>query len=160
MAIGTNDTIEKFGAQDTVQVASPASISDGAFSLSTDVNIWINTDDAPFGYFVLELTAAGLTGGSPQTGGTIDLFTRMLNVAGSPNHAFTPEAGFEHYYLGTFPIENSDTDQRIVIGPIRIPNVMSNQQHQFYLKNNIGGSVATGDTWQLFITPVTFGPAA
>lgn len=154
MPIGTNDTIESFGTQDTVHSA-PATVADGAFSIAGDVSQWTNDDDAPYGYFVLALTAAGL-GGAPSAGATIDLFTRLMNVQGV-NDSLTPEADFEHYFLGSFPVNNADADQRMVLGPVRLPNLITSQIHEFYILNNTG--VALGATWELYITPTTLGPA-
>jgi hypothetical protein len=156
MAIGTNSTIEFHGTADTVH-SSPATVADGAFSVASDVSQWTNDDDAPFAYFELQLTAAGL-GGAPAAGTTVDLFTRIMDLRGTTDDSLAPQTNFEHYYLGSFPVDDQDADQNIVIGPVRLPNPETSTVHEFYIKNNMG--VATGTTWELYVTPVTFGPHA
>ena len=153
MAIGTDSTIEFFGTQDTVH-SSPATVADGAYSTSSDVSQWTNDDDSPFGYFVLKLTAAGL-GGAPDTGASVRLYSRLMNIEGTDDQ-LAPQSGFEHYYLGSFPVEDTDTDQNVALGPVRLPNLATSQVHEFYIYNDTG--VALGTTWELYITPATFGP--
>ena len=155
MAIGTDARIEFHGTQDTIH-STPATVADGAFSVSTDVSQWTNDDDAPFAYFTLALTAVGL-GGAPSLGATVGLYTRLMNTQ-STNDDQAPQANFEHTFLGVFPIRNADADQRVTIGPVRIPNVQTSQVHEFYIQNNLG--VATGTTWELYVTPATVGPHA
>ena len=157
MAIGAESTIEFHGTADTIH-NSPATVTDGNFSIAGDVSQWTNDDDAPFAYFELRLTAAGL-GGAPSAGARVDLFTRLMDLRGTSDDSFTPTVdNFEHYRLGSFPVENQDANQNIVIGPVRLPNAETSQVHEFYIKNETG--VALGTTWELYITPATFGPHA
>ncbi len=156
MAIGTNDTVDKFGTRDEV-TSAPATVADTAYSTLADTGIWVNDDDAPFALFTLQLTAAGLAG-VPTAGSVVDLFTSLQDITDTTDDAPLAKANFEHYYLGSFPVTNADEDQSIAIGPIRLPNLVTSQGHVFQIKNNIGQ--ALGTTWQLFVTPTTFGPAA
>jgi hypothetical protein len=156
MTIGTDDLIEKFGTADTIH-STPGSISDAGFSAAGDVAQWTNDDDAPAAYFELRLKAAGLSG-APSLGATVSLFTRLMNLRAGADDSLAPQAGFEHLFLGAFPVDDQDADQNIVIGPIRLPNPETSQVHEFYLKNNMG--VSTGTDWELYITPSTLGPHA
>ena len=156
MAIGTDAAIDFFGTQDEV-TTSPATVVNGAFSIATDTSIWTNDDDAPFAMFRLLLTAAGL-GGVPTAGATVDLLARLMNIDGSTGDQFAPNADFEHTYLGSFPIENQDIDQQIMIGPIRLPNYKTSSEFEYYIKNSMGQ--ATGTTWTLHVIPMTLGPHA
>jgi hypothetical protein len=156
MAIATNDTIDKFGTRDEV-TSAPATVANAGYSTLADTGIWLNDDDAPFALFTLQLTAAGL-GGAPTAGSVIDLFTQLQDITDSTDDAILPKANFEHYYLGSFPVTDADEDQSIPIGPIRLPNMVTSQGHVFTIKNNCGQ--ALGTSWQLFVTPMTYGPAA
>lgn len=155
MAIAADSTIEFHGDADTIH-SSPATVTDGSMSVAGDVSIWTNDDDAPFAYFELRVTAAGL-GGAPSAGARVDLFTRIMNLRATTDDSFAPTVdNFEHYRLGSFPIEDQDANQNVVIGPIRLPNPETSTEHEFYIKNETG--VALGTTWELYITPTTFGP--
>lgn len=156
MTIETDDAIDKFGTADTIH-SSPSTIADGAFSVAADVSQWTNDDDAPFAFFELRLTAAGL-GGAPSAGAYINLYTRLIDLRGTTDDALAPQANFDHYLLDSFPVDDQDADQNIVIGPVRLPNTETSQVHEFYLRNELG--VATGSTWELYITPASLGPHA
>lgn len=154
MAIGTDDSIDKFGTADTIH-STPATVADGAFSASSDVAQWTNDDDADEADFELRLTAAGL-GGAPDAGATIALYARHMNLRGTTDDAQAPQSNFEHVYIGSFPVRNADADQTIVLNNVPLPNMETSQVYEFYIKNNMG--VATGTTWELYITPKTDGP--
>ena len=159
MTIGTNDTIDKGGTQDEVTTA-PATVTDGNFSIASDTSEWLNDDDAPWIYATLELTAVGLSA-APDAGASVSLFTRLLEIQGVADDDLAPQADFEHGIRGVFPVENTDVDQFITIGPLRIPNPMvqgSSQKHEPYIKNDTG--VALGTTWKVYFAPATFGPHA
>jgi len=154
MAIGADSTIDFHGTQDEV-TTSPAAVADGAFSIASDTSIWTNDDDAPFAAFVLKLTSAGLTG-APTLGGAIHLYARLMNIRSTDDQVI-PQDGFRHYHLGDFPVENQDINQDILIGPIRLPNYKADSEFEFYIENDCGVSI--GSTWQLWVTPMAFGPA-
>ncbi len=160
MAIGTDSTIDFAGTQDEV-TTSPADVATLAYSIASDTMEWANDDDAPFAMFVLKLTAAGL-GGAPDIGASISLFAQLVEIQAVGDDQLFPKANFEHRYLDTFPVSNADEDQNIVIGPVRLPNLMSQsataQKFVFVIRNDTG--VALGTTWQLYVTPLTSGPHA
>lgn len=156
MAISTDALIDFFGTQDEV-TTSPATVADTAFSIATDTSIWINDDDAPMAMFRLLLTAAGL-GGAPDAGGFVNLYAQAQQIDGSTGDQFIPSANFPHTFLGRFPIEDADSDQQILIGPIRLPNYKTSSEFIYFIENQMG--VATGTTWTLHVTPMTMGPHA
>ena len=155
MAIGTDSAVYFFGTQDEV-TTSPATVADGAYSIATDTSTWTNDDDAPLAMWRLLLTAAGL-GGAPD-GGTVDLFLQPQNIDGSTGDQFIPSDNFVHTYIGSFPIQKTDADQQILIGPLVLPNYKTSSEFIPFIKNNTG--VALGTTWTLHVIPVTVGPHA
>jgi len=154
MTIAENATIDFFGTRDEVTTA-PATVADAGYSTLADTGIWVNDDDAPFAMFTLQLTAAGMTG-TPVVGSVIDLFTQLQDITDSIDDAVLAKANYNHKYLGSFPFTGVDEDQSIPIGPIRLPNMKTSQGHVFSILNNTG--MALGTTWQLFVTPMTYGP--
>ena len=155
MAIGTNDSIDKFAAQSRID-STPATVIDGAFSIAGDVVQFTNTLDAPFGNWVLKLTAVGLSG-IPSVGARVDLYSRLIDIEGTDDSG-PPEADYEHIILGSFPVNNADADQNIPLSGLELPNLKTSQIHEFYIKNEMG--VSTGTTWELYLTPTTLGPKA
>lgn len=155
MAISTDAAIEFFGTQTTVTTGSgTAAVIDGAFSgagnaLSGD---WANTDDAPMASMVLSCAFAT----APDSGSTVDLYARMMNIDGA-NDQMEPDADFGHVYLGSFPLNNSTSNQYIAID-IRLPNTQTSQYYQFQIQNNAGQTMSAG--WTLKVTPKTIGPHA
>lgn len=161
MAIGTNDTIQKFGTQDEVTSISPApsTVATGAFSGASDTVAWTNDDDAPYASFLLKCQYDTT---APTDGqGSIDLYGRLLNVQ-STNDLNTPDADFLMVHLGTFLIDwgvANDVDFYTPIPHAVLPNMKSSQEYEFYIQNNNGGQTI-GASWQLWVTPFTYGPAA
>ena len=155
MAIGANDSIDKFGTEDEL-TSLPATVVAGAFSASSDVADWTNDDDAPFALFKLKLTAAGLSA-PPITGGTISLFARPMNINGAED-APVPSASYRKMFLQSFLVNPADADQVHILGPVRLPNYKTSQVYEFFIEN--GMDVDTGTGWQLWITPTTVGPHA
>lgn len=159
MAIATNDAILKFGTQDEVTSGTPATISDNAFGKAdqgASVN-WTNSDDAPLGAAVLKCqfdTTMPIIG-------TIGLYAHMLNIEGT-NDPGVPDANNKQIFVGAFLIDfgvANDVDFYTFIELFRMPGIGAVQAIDWYLEN-----VATGQTigvsWQLWITPITEGPAA
>jgi hypothetical protein len=157
MAIGTDSTIDFFGTEDEVTVASPGAVNAAAFSATADVVDWTNDDDAPFAMFKLKMTAAGLSA-APGAGEVVNLYCQHLDVEGTEDTP-TPDSNYPRTYLGTFTADAVDANQVHLIGPIRLPNYETSQVYEFYIENlmtpNIGSS-----GWELWITPMTYGPHA
>lgn len=155
MAIGTGATILFHGTQDEVTTA-PATVADNAFSIASDTSEWANDDDAPFAMFLLQLTAAGL-GGVPD-GGPINLYCQLVEVEQAADDTLFPSATFPHVYLGSFPTSTADEDQQSIIGPVKLPQLAASQKYVFVIENKCGQ--ALGTSWQLWVTPLTYGPHA
>ena len=159
MAIGTNDVIHTFGTQDEVTVASPAAVADTAFSAASDVSDWTNDDDAPLAVFVLVLQDLAA---APSAGGTVDLFCKPLNIVNTTGDHQGPNSNTETVYLGSFLIDAVDpaaTDDNYILGPVGLPNSYTSSQYEFYIRNSLGTSIDAAD-WELWVTPVSYGPHA
>jgi hypothetical protein len=155
MAIGTSAAIEFYGTQDTVTVGTGTSaVSSGAFSAAGDVvsGGWTNDDDAPMASVVFEGTFAS----APTANTVATLYARLMNIS-STNDAQTPDANNPHYYLGSFPLNDSASAQYIAID-VALPNSYTSQVYDFYITHNAGQSLNAG--WKLYVTPKTLGPHA
>ena len=156
MAIGTNDTIEKFDTLDDLDSTS-AAVSNNAYSVAGDLAQWTNDDDAPLAVMVGLFTFSV----APTASTTIDLFCRPMNIADTSKEPDTPNDDIPQIYLGSFVLDNVTTEQVIPVsgGAVHLPNVYTSQLYEFYIKNNgTGQSLSSG--WSLQITPKTFGPHA
>ena len=160
MAIGTGDAIVKFGTQDQVTVASPGAVSNGAFSAASDVNDWTNDDDAPLAMFVLVLQDLS---GAATAGDTIDLYCKPLNVVNTTGDHLGPSTTLKSIYLGSFLVDSGDpaaTDENYVLGPVALPNSYTSQVYEFYIFNNLTTVGIDAADWELWITPISYGPHA
>lgn len=164
MAIGTNDAIFKFGTQTNVAVAACGTVANGAFSAAADVNDWDNSDDAPLASFVLVIN--DFATGTPAAGDTIDLYCKPLDIVGASDHHQGPNSNVKTIYLGSFLIDAVDpagTDDFYMLGPVGLPVVETSQTFEFYIFNNTSNSAVLGATtgdWDLYVTPITYGPGA
>ena len=149
MAISTDSAIEFFGDETTVS-GTTAAVNDGAFSVSGDVNLFTNTDDAPSATLILETTFSV----APSANTSVDLFARLFNIQ-STNDQEAPTANYQHVFLGSFPVKDITTIQRTPIQVV-LPNVVTQQQYEFYIRNNAGQTIPLG--WALYIRPKTIGP--
>ena len=154
MAITTDDAIDKLGTQDEIINIAGAAVTDGAFSDSGDLTQWTNDDDAPLALFAYDFTMAS----SPDAGSTVDLYVRVMNVSDTTQDSNVPSATFQHKHLGSMPMDSAGTAQLGVIGPVKLPNLVTSQVYDFYLENNSGQSINTGST--VDIIPLTYGPHA
>lgn len=153
MAIGADDAVHKFGTADTLGT-TPATVADGAVSLASDLSEWTNDDDAPMASVVLEF-ATTTTG---TAGTTIDLYLQQLDLI-STNDAEAPDVtNFLHTYVGSFSHNNPSTAVQYAQLLIALPNNKSSAVYNFFIVNNTGQTIA--DTWDLTVTPVSFGPHA
>lgn len=152
MTISTNDIIEKFGTLDDLD-SSAAAVADDAFSVSGDLASWTNDDDAPSAAVVGLFTF----GTAPDSGSVINLYARPINIADTTKDSPTPDADFEHVFIGAFPLNNVTSEQVIPI-EVRLPNAKAAQEYEFYIENKGGQTLSSG--WSLQITPKTLGPHA
>lgn len=157
MAIGTNSTIDFFGTEDEITASGPSAVNADAFSVTGDVNDWTNDDDAPFALFKLKMTASGLSA-APSAGEVVNLYCQHLNVE-STEDTPTPDTNYSRTYLGSFVADAADADQVHVIGPVRLPNYKTSQEYEFYIENKMTPNIGASG-WQLWITPMTYGPHA
>lgn len=159
MAIATNDAIYKFGTQDEVTSGTPATIANDAYGKADQgatVN-WTNTDDAPLGAAVLKCQFDT----TMPTVGTVGLYAHVLNIQ-STNDPGVPDANNSQIFCGSFLIDYdiaADTDFYTFIELFRMPGLYTAQAIDWYLKNE-GTAQTLGVSWQLWITPITEGPAA
>ena len=156
MAIVTNDVILKFGTQDEVTTGTPATVSNDAFSVAGDVDsTWSNDDDAANGAAVLKLQFDT----TAPTVGSVGLYARLLDIFGT-NDGPIPDANFEHYLVGVFPLDFGvaiDVDYYTTIPFFQMPMVNAAQIIEWYIKNE-GTAQTIGTDWKLYITPITDGP--
>lgn len=147
MAIAADSAIVFFGTQGTV-TTSTAAVSDGAMSAQEDT--WTNDDDAPLASIVF----SGTYSVAPTASSAVDLFARLLNIQ-STSDADTPDSNLSHVYLGSFPLNDVTSAQYVAID-VYLPNTVTSQQYEFYIKNNAGQTLSAG--WNLYVTPKTYGP--
>ncbi|MCC7082181.1 MAG: hypothetical protein IT530_16030 [Burkholderiales bacterium] len=153
MTIATNDRIEKFGAQASVDDGSTSAIASGAFSVAADIAAWTNTDDAPMAALVLRCQWATVTGVANRA---VNVYVRLLNIQGT-NDPVSPGVNRFGTYLGSFTIyaASANTDYYFD-ARVELPNMQSGQEYEFYLENQSGQTISAG--WALWVTPVTDGP--
>jgi hypothetical protein len=95
------------------------------------------------------------------TVGSIGLYARPINIEGT-NDAPVPDANFENYLVGVFPIDfgvAADVDFYTAIPVFQVPQMKASQEIEFYIKNE-GTAQTIGASWNLWITPITDGPHA
>lgn len=156
MAISTKDIVDKFGTQVQVDDTTTSAVADGSFSVAADTSTWTNVDDAPMANFAF----TGTFSVAPDDGATVELYARPMNVRSTldnvaPGSGAT--AGNRHTYLGAFPIDNVTTQQTVTLDA-GLPNTKSQQEYEFYIRNNAGQSLSA--SWLLYLTPKTVGPHA
>ena len=153
MALPAGSPINEFDSQVEVTVASPGAITTGSFSVQADNNgTWVNTDDASLAHFLLVIQFATM----PTAGSSITLYARQLNIE-STNDAPRPDTSYEHTRIADFPIDDGSStaiDMYLALHGIKLPDIKSGQEYEFYLKNNSSQSISSG--WDLFITPASF----
>ena len=164
MAISTDAVIEFFGTQTNVAVAAAGTVANGAFSAAADVDDWTNSDDAPMAMFVLSI--GDFATGTPAAGDVIGLYCKPLNIDGSTGDHQGPNTNCLSIHLGDFlidAVDPADTADFYVLGPVKLPNVKTSQEYEFYIYNQTSNSAVIGSTtgeWDLYVTPVTYGPHA
>jgi len=151
MAITTDAAIHAFGTQDTLGTSS-AAVANDAFSIAGDLSTWVNDDDAP----QASVTLLANFSVAPSANTVINLYLRLLDVQ-STNDATVPDANFQHFYVGSFPLNDSTVAQYITLD-IGLPNGQTSQNYEFYVENKSGQSLPAG--WDIFVTPKTIAPHA
>jgi len=154
MAIGTDDSIDKFGTVAVELTTSPANVAAGAFSIASDTSTVTNSDDAQTTTFVLKVTAAGLSG-APTAGTVVNLYAQWLNIDGSTGDMQEPTANFPHDLLGSFAMKDIDAENNIPLRS-RLLNTKPSAEFIPFIQNL--SAVDLGTTWQLFETNTASGP--
>ena len=159
MAIGTDDSILKYGTQDAVD-SSSAAVLDDAFSVAGDVVEWENDDDAPEASFVLVANFST----APGVNTSINLYARLNEVQATGDDTEIPDANHQVHLLGAFRPNNVTTEQHLAISRAVLPTVgrqagaIGSQRYTFFLENKTGQSLPAA--WELLVTPMTLGPSA
>lgn len=154
------NVINIFGTQDKVTVATPAAVSSGAFSAASDVSDWTNDDNYPLAMFVLVLNNLS---GAAVAGDRIDLYCKPLNIVNTSEDHTGPSSTIKSIYLGTIPIDTGDpagTNEPYVLGPVSLPNVYASQVYEFYIYVGTASVGIDASAWELWVTPMSFGPSA
>ena len=151
MAISTDALVEFYGTQDTLGTSS-ATVADAAFSIAGDLSTWTNDDDAP----MASITALIDYSVAPDANSGVSLYCRLLNTI-STNDSEIPDANYTHTYLGRFPVNDVTTNQYITID-VALPNGKTSQEYEFYIQNNTGQTIQA--SWDIYVTPKTYGPHA
>lgn len=155
MAIGTNDSIDKFGTQDTVTAGGGTSaVTAGSFSAAGDVvsGGWTNDDDAREASVVGNFTF----GVAPAVNTSINLYLRLMDIDGTGDQR-TPSANFRYKQVGAFLVDATTSAQPIAID-IELPNTKTSQVYEFYIENRTAQTLSAG--WTLKVTPKAIGPHA
>ena len=81
-----------------------------------------------------------------------------MNVASTNDEEAPDVTNFLHRYMGSFPHNNPSVAVQYSTIIVALPNTYTSQVYNFYIVNNTGQTIA--DTWDLTITPITYGPHA
>lgn len=156
MTIGTNDLVDKFGSQASVDDGSTSSIANSAFSVAADITAWTNSDDVPCATFVLKCQWATVTSVANKA---INIYARPINIQ-STNDPVAPGTNRLAQCIGSFTVYAASTGTDYFFdSPIcRLPNQKSGQEYEFYLENLTGQTISS--SWAMWITPMTQGPKA
>jgi len=139
MAIGTNDFIEKFGTQDSLDSTS-GSVANTVFSVAGDLDVFTNVDDAPFAAIVFE----GDFALAPDANSVVELYAQMLNIISTSDEE-VPDANNLSGLLGTFGLNDVATAQfkQIVVKlPMvrRAPNTSSSSETALVSHSMLAGT--------------------
>lgn len=150
MAFQVGSTIEDFSGQiDLNAVATSAAVADGDFSVTGDLDIYNNGDNAKTAEIVFECTF----GATPDIHSSILVFAQQLSIDGS-NDQVEPNSGFLHDLVASIPV-NGATGLQLVSYDIKLRNVKAGQQYKFFVWNRAGVSMPPG--WKILITPTAEG---
>lgn len=154
MTIGTGSAKWFYGTEDAADDGATTAVADGAYS--TDPVAWANTDDAPYASFTL---LCQYPSGTIDTGG-IHLFARLINNSTTVDEP-VPSANWAGHYLGTFKTGAgmaAATSYALVIEPAKLPSKKSQQEYEFYWKNDCNVTISASSV--LTVTPMAYGPVA
>lgn len=135
-------------------IVNGASISDGAFSLVSDIDNVVDNSSIRYLYGKVILTLNDLSA-APSAGKTIDLYRRGIEINSTISEP-EPDTNFKATFVGSYIIDAADpatTDiSYVLMGVPLLPNKM-----QFYIQNNLGVTISAN--WDLDVIPYTFKPA-
>ena len=142
-----------YGTQTKISATSTSAVTATSKSVAADMDDWANSDDAPVGTFVLEVTFST----NPTKGEAIALFAMMKDVQ-STNDMPQVDSNFDGIYCGSFIVDVSTSAQYLVLADAPIPSAESGQTIEYYVMNNTSQTMSAG--WDLWVTPKTYGPHA
>lgn len=155
MALGTGDTIEKFG---TVQVleTNGGSITDGNVGQTT-TNIDLGAagaDDVLYG----SLAISGAFAANPNLGGTLEVYVRPMGIANAGAiDATAPSATYRERKVATFKVDSGGTGLA-QSKDIELEATVEGQTYEVYLRPNAG--VTWNAAWRAEFTPKAIGAQA
>ena len=154
MALATGTSIEAFGGWALVSAATPALVSDDAFSVIASAAAWTNTDDASFASFRFN----GNFDATPTVNKPINLYARLINFNGASGDEPIPDSTYHNHYLGSFIVDAVTSEQYLVLADAPLPNAATSQEMEFYIENRTG--IELNANWALSINPKGFAVVA
>lgn len=147
MTIGVGAAINHFGTRAAIHDGVTQAVVDGAYS--NDALSWVNTDDVQsvsMAFIWSWLTASGTLSANPS----ISVFARLMAVDGSGNDASIPDDNYQEIFIGTITLDGALAAETVQYTPavaLPLPLLNTQQEIQFYFKNNTGVTVNAGWDW-------------
>lgn len=134
-----------------VMESSGSQISDGGFFNCSEVNfLQADVAEFPFAIFMFDCAAGGFSV-APTAGAVINIYEQPFNA--DANQAPLPDATHKHGYIGSFPVDVADVQQRLITRPLLI-NLYGADYSLEWLDGGAGtASIDTG--WTLDVQLVT-----
>ena len=153
MAISSDTVIEFFGTQDIVTNATGTlALASSAFASTAAVVNWVNDDDAPEAAFYFR----GDFGTAPAPGGALYLYARLMAIGPNSSDMTIPSTTNKQRLIAVFQPSTVASTQ-VHVARAFLPNMKASQTYQFLLENQTSQSVSS--TYEIYITPLTKGPA-
>lgn len=138
-----NEALMAFGTQVTA-ISGTATRAAGAFSTSGEATAQTSQT---YPLFDASLSCSYTT--APTEGDLVHLYRRDIDIDGT-NDATIPEAGYEHHYLGSFPVKDVTSQQYI-----SLKDCPASEDYELYIENDADQTMDSD--YVLKITPKTFG---
>jgi hypothetical protein len=141
---------------DTINcIVNGASISDAGFSLTSDIDNYVDNSVLKYPYAKVTLILNDLSA-APSAGKTVDLYRRGLNVYSSYSEPEV-DSNYKGTFVGSFLIDAADPGGTSVPYILMKVETLPHQMH-FYIQNNLGVTISAG--WNLDVVLYTFKPSA
>lgn len=131
-------------------IVNGAQVGNGSFSAQGDIDDALSASnllDYPLANAILTFTPSAIT----VEGDSIDLYRRDINIVGA-NDSPIPANDFKNKYMGSFIVDASTAQQNL-----QLTGVPLAKECEFFIFNNLNGSVTINNTWDLYIQPYTYG---